>query len=416
MITLYRKPIVTMAALVLAVSLTACGSNSSSTPTTIPESATIFYAHNLVFSNSSTVHATGYNAFGQLGIGSLVNQPSPLALSLRFNGAAAGGNHTVAFFNNSTVRTWGYNAFGQLGNNSTTYSSLPVPVFANTTGATPFRLSGIKAVAAGAFHSLALRNDDTLWAWGGNDAGQLGAATITAVNSSTFDLLYSTKPLMVAAAGVSFANISSIAANGKHSLARANGKVWAWGLNGTGQLGIDPHTTGALIVPTVVAGLPNGINGIAAGSAFNYAVDRSGFLWAWGNNLNGQLGNNSTVSTHVPVQVLTAPGVPLQNVVQAAAGIQHGLALDSSGNVWAWGYNHFGQLGNSSARDSLVAVRVLDSTGTAPLANVSEIRAFGSSSMARSNGAWYVWGDNSFGQLGTGTNGKYVLPVRMSNF
>lgn len=409
MSTISRIPMLTIAALVLAASLTACGSKSSTTSTTIPNSETVFYAHNVMFRNHTTFTA-GYNAFGQLGSGgtdlSLRSFFGNLSLYLPFSGAATGGNHTVAFINNSTVRAWGSNALGRLGNSDSTvatHSTAPVPVFRTISGVR-HNLSGIKAVAAGAQHSLALRNDDTLWAWGNNDVGQLGAETIT-----TLGLLYSNEPRQVSAAGVIFANISSIAANGKHSLARAGGRVWAWGLNGSGQLGIDPHITGASIIPTVVNVPTSGIAGIAAGAAFNFAVGRDGSLWAWGNNTNGQLGNNSTVSTHLPVQVLTAAGTPLTGIVQAAAGGQHGLAVDAGGTVWAWGYNHFSQLGTGSTKDSLVAVPVSSIT------NATEVRAFGASSMARAGGAWYVWGDNSYGQLGLGLS-KIIIPSKLSGF
>src|SRR6185369_16573628 len=135
-----------------------------------------FYAHNLVFRNSTTL-STGYNAFGQLGYvengGQLANRtvPGPLNAFFPFAGVAQGGVHSVAFFNNSTVRTWGYNGFGQLGNGTITYSNIPIkPV--GTSGVV--HISGVKAVAAGGFHTLALAKDNKLWAWGKNDLGQLG--------------------------------------------------------------------------------------------------------------------------------------------------------------------------------------------------------------------------------------------------
>jgi len=417
MIKLSGKLVQLPSAILLLAALTACGgSSSSATPTTVPSSATIFYAHNLVFLNNTTL-STGYNGFGQLGTGNLAtrNTLGPLATYYPFKGFATGGNHSVAFTNNSTVYSWGYNAFGQLGNNSTVHSEVPV-VTAN--------IRSVKAVAAGAYHTLALKNDDTLWAWGYNAFGQLGVDT-----SLTQSVGYSPLPLRVNAGGVIFSNISSVAANAHHSLARANGLVWAWGFNGTGQLAIDPKTTGALASPAVVAGLPpDGINGIAAGGSSNYALARNGTVWAWGNNDNGQLGNNSTVASPIPVQVLKAPGVPLTGVVQIAAGLQHGLALLSNGEVWAWGYNGFYQLGNSRdpnsidsdntvQLDSSVAVQVVADASGIPFTGVTEIRAFGSSSMAKkAGGAWFVWGNNTLGQLGIGSNGRAPWPKKIPGF
>jgi alpha-tubulin suppressor-like RCC1 family protein len=412
MVNLSKKLVQRLSAIFLLTVLTACGSSSSSTPTTIPNSVTIFYAHNLVFKNNTTL-ATGYNGFGQLGIGNLgtINTLSNLAAYYPFRGFATGGDHSVAYLSNGTVMSWGYNGFGQLGNNSTTYSSVPVITAS---------LTGVKAVAAGAYHSLALKSDDTLWSWGSNSAGQLG------VDAAVSPGGYSVVPVQVNGAGITFSNISSIAANAYHSLARANGLVWAWGFNGTGQLGIDPQTTGALASPSVVAGLPaGGIDGIASGGAFNYALSRNdgGTVWAWGNNENGQLGNNSTVASYTPVQVYkkdpTVPaGInPLTGVIQVAAGVQHGLALLSNGEVWAWGYNLFWQLGNGSGADSPVAVQVvMDSSNNIPLTGVTEIRAFGSSSMAKVGKSWYVWGDNAYGQLGVGSYSRVPWPVKMSGF
>ena len=398
--------------LLLAVTaLSACGSSSSSpVSTTVPSSETIFYAHNLVFRNSTTL-SVGYNGFGQLGTGNngARSVPGPLSQSFPFAGVATGSNHSVAFFNNSTVRCWGYNGLGQLGDSSTVSSFVPVRtvVFKNSSGATT-GLSGIKAVAAGGHHTLALKNDDTLWAWGSNDSGQLGVGNIGVS-------LVAKK--VTGLTGAPFSNISSIAANGKHSLVRANGAVWAWGLNSSGQAGRDPASTGASADPlnlsSIYPELQPGISAIAAGGGFSYAVradDRT--VWAWGNNANGQLGNGTTVSSFKPVQVMKSAGIPLDGVVQVAAGIQHGLARLADGTVWAWGYNHFGQLGNNKIDDSGYAVKVAtDAIGTA-----TDIRAFGSSSMAMIGGAWYVWGDNSFGQLGIGSYSTVSIPVRMSGF
>jgi alpha-tubulin suppressor-like RCC1 family protein len=394
--------------------LSACGGSSSSSNDSVPNTASIFYAHNLVFRNSTTL-STGYNGFGQLGTGNLDSRSTaaPLHKYYPFAGTATGGDHSVAFFNNSTVRTWGYNGFGQLGNASTTYSSTPVKTIA---------ISGVTAVAAGAYHSLALRNDGTISSWGSNSMGQLGVGSLLVPS-------YSGVPVTVGAATAGAPpNVSAIAANGYHSLALANGFVWAWGFNGSGQLGVDPLVTGASAAPLPVGGLSlSGVSAIAAGGAFNYAVV-NGEVWAWGANDNGQLGNGTTTSSYTPVQVMKDAATPLTDIVQIAAGIQHGLAKDSQGRVWAWGFNSFGQLGNynpldkNTLLDSPYAVQVLMDTATPPtvMSGAAEIRAFGSSSMARIGTVWYAWGDNYYGQLGIGKSGAenntVKNPVKMSGY
>jgi alpha-tubulin suppressor-like RCC1 family protein len=390
--------------------LAACGSKSSPAPLTVPDSETIFFAHNLVFRNSTTL-STGYNGFGQLGTGDLGNRTVPGYLNQHypFKGVATGGNFSVAFFNNSTVRSWGRNAVGQLGiGSATTHSIVPVK-----TGG----LSGVKAVAAGGFHALALKNDDTLWAWGSNELLQLG---VQKIGSTEGPAEYKTLPVRVGSGFAFFSNISSISAGGRFSLARAGGSVWAWGDNGKGQIGLDPGLTHAMATPVNVNGLfPGGVAGIAAGGATSYAVARDGSLWAWGSNELGQLGNNSKVDSFAPVKVQKEGGGDLTGVVQVSAGLQHALARCADGTVWAWGYNLFGQLGNNGLivnnlhKDSLVAVKVdLDTS----VSKAADIRAFGSSSMAMVGNAWYVWGDNSYGQIGTGFTGTINLPVKMSGF
>lgn len=424
---LKNKSLYLLCSLTVVIALSACGGSSSSTNTTVPNTASIFYAHNFVFRNSTTLSA-GYNGFGQLGTGNLDNRNviGPLKKYYPFAGTATGGDHSVAFFNNSTVRCWGYNGFGQLGNATTTYSSTPV----KTDG-----LSGIKAVAAGAYHTLALKNDDTIWAWGSNSMGQLGVG-------SALVPAYSGVPVKVGTAtvGAPFTQISAIAANSYNSLALANGFVWAWGFNGSGQLGIDPVTTGASASPLPVTGLPlAAVSGIAAGGAFNYAV-ANGEVWAWGTNNNGQLGNGLKLDDRtftvpdvagcskeknycfIPFKVVKADGTPLTDIAQVAAGIQHGLARDSQGRVWAWGFNFYGQLGSNNPLDSPYAVQVLMDTLTPPavMTGATDIRAFGSSSMAKIGGVWYAWGDNAFGQLGIGLSGTDAAivrnPVRMPGF
>lgn len=402
--------------LTMTVSLTACGGGgSSSGPSTVPNSATVFYAHNLVFRNSTTF-ATGYNGFGQLGTGNLVNRTTFGAVKAEhgYRGVATGGDHSVAFFNNSTVHTWGYNGFGQLGTNSTTFSNKPINVVRQGDIQDSYvSLSNVVQVAAGSMHSLALCSDGTVWAWGENTYGQVGMPT-TGANGKNEFIKYAV-PVMVA--GAPLKNIVAIAANGHFSLALDSaGTVWAWGLNGSGQIGVDPLTTGAKSEPTSVAfPVPTAIVAIAAGGASAYAIDTEGKLWVWGNNFNGQLciGSKDDTSTPTPVSALQA------KVVQVSAGIQHVLVRLADTSLWACGYDIYGQLGDNDKKnkqDKIVPVQVLAADGATFFTDAIDIRAFGSSSMAKTSAGWFVWGDNTFGQLGTGGKGTVMLPEKLSGF
>ena len=221
---------------------------------------------------------------------------------------AGGGNqHTLAICNNGTVNAYGQNLWGQLGNGTYNSSGVPVPV-TGLTGIIAVDACGFPDVYYGGLHSLALKNDGTVWAWGSNINGQLGNGTNT--NSNV--------PVQVS--GLS--GITAIAGghNGSFSLAlKNNGTVWAWGDNSTGQLG--NGTTTNSNVPVQVNGL-TGVVGIAGGGWHALAVKSDGTVWAWGNNIYGQLGNGTTYDSYIPVQVSSLTGIS-----DVAAAVRHSLAL-----------------------------------------------------------------------------------------
>src|SRR6185369_4626652 len=192
---------------------------------------------------------------------------------------------------------WGNNSKGQLGNGTTADQKTPTRITASSDWA---------AISAGDFHTLALKTDGTLWAWGDNTKGQLG-------DGSTTGRLVPTR--IVTGYPGNFDKLwVAISAGGSHSLAlHADGTLWAWGSNNSGQLGDanlplagvnKPHQVAKSRLSDLPApGWNSSWVAIAAGLSHSLALQANGTMWAWGNNFSGQLGDGSTVNRKAPVQV-----------------------------------------------------------------------------------------------------------------
>lgn len=314
------------------------------------------------------------------------------------------GNDLVLVWAANRSFDWGQNLNGQLGDNTTTQRNAPVLVTA--TGI----LAGktVVALATGSAHSMALCSDGTLAAWGGNDSGQLGDGTTTRREA----------PVAVATAGTPLAGrtVVAIAAGDGHSLALcSDGTVAAWGYNAGGQLGDGSVTPRTSPVSASMAGRT--AVAIAAGRHHSLALCSDGTLSAWGLNVHGELGDNTSADRTLPVSVTTA-GTPLagRTVVAIAAGAYHSLALCSDNTLAAWGDNSSGQLGDNSLTQRSVPVAV---TVGAPLAGktIASIAAGSAHSLARcSDNSLAAWGSNASGQLGTGFSGQQIaqMPVPMT--
>ncbi|WP_369265153.1 RCC1 domain-containing protein [Streptomyces sp. R35] len=227
-------------------------------------------------------------------------------------------------------------------------------------------------------------------AWGLNNHGQVGDTTTTERHTA------------ITVDGLTAAHVTALAGGSEHSLALlSNGTVRAWGYNFFGQLG--DGTTTEHPTPGAVGGLSSVI-AIAAGCTHSVALLSNGTVRAWGDNTHGQLGNGTTGGTStIPVTVIdpSNPSGNLTGVTAIAAGCDLSVALLSNGTVRAWGNNGYGQLGNgTTGGHSNVPVVVSGLTGA------REIACGGFHSLARmSDGTVRAWGDNSYGQLGNGTDG-----------
>jgi alpha-tubulin suppressor-like RCC1 family protein len=291
----------------------------------------------------------------------------------------AGDTHTLVVKRDGTVWAFGSNGWGYLGDNTTTARSLPV----RAAGVT-----GIKGVAAGAQHSLAVGLDGRVYSWGTNTSGQQGdGATIG----------YRTVPWPVPAV----TNAAAVAAGSNHSLAlTTTGQVYAWGANGSGQLGLG-HTT-VQPTPTLIPGLSD-IAGIAAGDTHSLAWTTAGVLYAWGNNGNGRLGDSSTTQRTSPVVITGITGV-----AEAAAGSGHSIARTTSGEVWTWGRGFDGALGLGNTTDRWMPTQL---TG---LLNVLAIGAGSNHSLASAAMTTYAWGKNNSSQVGDGLTANRTSPYATS--
>jgi uncharacterized repeat protein (TIGR02543 family) len=293
----------------------------------------------------------------------------------------SGGNfHTVAIHEDGSLWAWGNNTAGQIGDGTQDHRGVPVQVSGG----------GVYThVAAGAHHSLAVGDDGTIWAWGDNLSGQLGDGSIQRRLT----------PVQVVIPGV----FTHVVAGSNHSLALMNnGTIWAWGNNTYGQLG-DGTTQ---MRPTPVQVSAGGVYiHVAAGADHSLALRDDGTIGAWGANNYGQLGNGTTTQNNTPVQV---SGGGIYN--QVAAGAYHSLAIRNDGTLWVWGNNTYGQLGNGSTINRNTPVQVTGGGGL-----FTQVSAGGGHTLAIvDTTTLWAWGENTAGQLGDGTTQQRLTPVNIA--
>ncbi|MDR2017620.1 MAG: hypothetical protein LBQ00_01870, partial [Syntrophobacterales bacterium] len=379
--------------------------------------------------SDGTVWTWGYNNFGQLGDGTTTTRTTPVQLKNLSDVTAIAAQYYnfFALKKDGTVWSWGWNQYGQLGNGTV---DKPNALFAHPTPVQVKNLSDVKAIAAGYTHCLALKKDGTVWGWGGNGLGELGDGTKIDQYTPVQVLVKDDDDKLVPLLGV-----TAITTENHHSLALAeDNTVWAWGYNSFGQIGDGTSgTSNNRSTPVLVLGGESGkqyLSGVTAmvtGEEHSLTLDKDGTMWVWGYNSYGQLGDGTTANKHTPVRGLS-------DVAALGAGFWHSLALKSDCTVWTWGRNEYGQLGNGTA-DGLARVvahptpiKVLggdteddylnlctpDPVDPRDLTDVIiDLTAGGDHSLALKDGTVLAWGRNNNGQLGDGTktNRRTSVPV-----
>jgi uncharacterized protein YjdB len=274
--------------------------------------------HTLVIMSDGSLWAWGYNGAYQVGDGTYIHRNAPVQVGSAndWKTVIAGGNHSLAIKADGSLWAWGYNGQGQLGDGTDIF-------YRNV----PAQIGSAKdwvVVTAGCYHTIAIKSDGSLWAWGNNEYEQLGDGTKTNRNV----------PVQVGSAK----DWATVIGGAYHTLAlKTDSSLWAWGSNNSGSLGNGTYTSSN--VPVQV-GDAKDWSAVTAGTIHTIAIKSDGSLWAWGYNGDGQLGDGTYTWRNSPVPVGTVKDWAL-----VTAGDSQTLTLKSDGSLWAWGSNKDGRLG-----------------------------------------------------------------------
>ncbi|MGH9169527.1 MAG: RHS repeat-associated core domain-containing protein [Acidimicrobiales bacterium] len=367
-----------------------------------PETVSVSSDHSLFALSSGEVEAAGSDTDGQLGNGTTSTTPytSPVAVQFGSNAdvvqVAAGVGFSVALGKNGQVWTWGSSSDGELGCGSCASTSspteLPKSAFGNQT---------VTAVAVGDNFALALAHNDEVYAWGTNSSDQLGDGT--SGGSSTTPQLVS---------GVS--NVAAVAAGAEFGAAlTAAGKVYEWGSNAYGQLGNGTTTNQDSAVKA-----DTGVAAIAAGSDSMLAMLNAGQLYSWGSNAGGVLGDGDSSGpqacgskgycSQVPAKVGDGPKVYGLSI---AENDDTAYAVSPSGELYAWGDDAKGELGNGTDSPAINYLPVLVGSGVDFLGSSASAAA---EVAVSPSGAVSVWGSSTGGKLGCGSCSDTWSPVALA--
>jgi alpha-tubulin suppressor-like RCC1 family protein len=291
----------------------------------------VLNGHVLALKNTGTLWSWGYGGSGRLGHNNTTSLSTPVQIGslTGWSQISAGGYWSMAIKTDGTLWSWGENSYyGRLGLDDTTARSSPVQVGG---------LTNWSKVAAGNFHTLAIKTDGTMWAWGSNTKGELGIGSAAGSGSNS----RRRSPVQIG----SLTTWSQISAGVQFSMAiQTGGTLWAWGNPSGGRTGL-----GDLVYrssPTQVGALTNWLN-VVAGDLHCVAVKTDGTLWTWGTGSQGRLGIDETDNRSSPVQVGALTGWSSK----LAASYQSTFAIKTDGTFWVWGSSDQGQLGLNNTQN-----------------------------------------------------------------
>ena len=341
------------------------------------------WVHTVVIKADKSLWAWGCNWTAQLGF----NSPSPyhevspkqVGTATDWAAVSAGDNngngHTLAIKTDGTLYAWGGNYYGQLGDGT------------NVTRSSPTKIGTANdwdVVSAGEYHSAAINTNGELYAWGRNNYGQLG-------DNSTTDRL---SPVKIGTA----TNWKTVSAGVSYTIAiNTNGELYAWGINNSGQLG-DGTTTNRTAPVRIgtdndwVAVVIGGSDVTGTYASRTLAKKTNGSIWNWGYSIQNS-----------PVQIGTDT-----NWASFSAAVTHTVATKTDGSLWAWGSNNSGQLGDGTTNNKTAPVRIGTDNDWAEVA-----AGEGYTIAKKTGGSLWAWGTNDLGELGLGDTTERHTPTQV---
>jgi alpha-tubulin suppressor-like RCC1 family protein len=304
---------------------------------------------------------------------------------------ATGDSHSCAIQKNETLRCWGENNWGQLGSQqyddggqySTPQYNVELPQ-----GTVPL------AVSAANGYSCAIvdNGSNEAYCWGKGDNGKLGNGNLSSSNVPGNKVVLPTG-----------ANPVYISSSDEHScVVSDDGDIYCWGQNNQGQLG-NGSQGGYSSIPVIVNS-DVGFKSVSAGYEYSCAISIDGGLYCWGNNNNGQLGDGTYNQRTSPVQITSGPTSSIWKEVVASStggGSSHTCAISSSDEIYCWGQNNDGQLGDGTTDDANTP-QLVDMLAGITAVSVS-VGGYGFTCGVLENHSTYCWGKNERGFLGDGS-------------
>ncbi|MEG6612118.1 stalk domain-containing protein [Pseudoclostridium thermosuccinogenes] len=326
----------------------------------------------------------------------------------QYNTISAGGDHSMVIKTDGTLWAWGSVGYGQLGTDMR-FDYRPFMGFAWQI--VPDKvMDDVISVSAGDGFTMAIKNDHTLWAWGSNtlyDLGNDGESNVNNMDKYGREYSYQTIPIKI------MDDVEAVSAGYNHTMAiKTDGTLWAWGHNDYGQFGnneIGNFSDEGHRIQTTPVKIMDDVASVSTAYRVTMIIKTDGTLWACGNNQYGQIGNGGSGIQTTPVKIM-------DNVVSVSTSGYHTMAIKNDGSLWAWGKNEYHELGNGKGgtiskkheyyEDIYVQEPIYERKPVKIMDNVAAVSAgYGFTMAIKTDGTLWAWGLNDRGQLGNGGKG-----------